>query len=94
MTIAELADWFARLNLADRIVVDRTDLAGAFDVDLQWSPELAARVGDALPLTADASSDLPSLFTAIREQLGLRLEPRQESLPAIVVDHLERPIPN
>jgi uncharacterized protein (TIGR03435 family) len=96
ITMAELADWFTRLSVTDRLVVDRTDLPDAFDVDLQWAPEPTARLGDARPLTADSdsSSDLPSLFTAIREQLGLRLESRQEPLQVIVVDHLERPTPN
>jgi uncharacterized protein (TIGR03435 family) len=70
-------------------VLDRTGLGGAFDLELRFAPE---------PLTAAAGaatdSDAPSLFTAAREQLGLKLERGREIRPVLVVDSVERPTPN
>ena len=63
-------------------VVDETGLSGTYDIDLRWS-------NDAAP-----ADDLPSLFTAIQEQLGLRLERRRVSADMFVVDRLERPAPD
>jgi uncharacterized protein (TIGR03435 family) len=65
-----------------RPVVNRTGLTGRYDILLQW---------DDAP-TAD--SDHGSIFTALREQLGLRLEPRKEPAEVIVVDAMERPSAN
>ena len=67
-----------------RTVVDRTRLAGLYDLDVTVAP-----VGPG----AD-QSDAPSLFTALQEQLGLRLEPEQELVEVLVVDRLERPTEN
>jgi len=58
-------------------VVDRTGIAGAFDIDLKWTPDNSNGTG-------------PSLFTAIQEQLGLRLEPGRAPVEILVVDHAER----
>ena len=63
-------------------VVDDTGLTGTFDVSLHWS-------GEPTP-----SDDAPVLSTAIREQLGLRLERRQVRVEVLVVDHIERPSAN
>jgi uncharacterized protein (TIGR03435 family) len=63
-------------------VVDETGLSGTYDIDLRWS-------NDAAP-----ADDLPSLFTAIQEQLGLRLERRRVSADMFVVDRFERPTPD
>ena len=64
-----------------RPVLDRTGIAGEFDVDLQWTP--------------DESRDLgPSIFTALQEQLGIKLESQKGSVDVLVVDHVERPSAN
>ena len=81
-SIATLARNLMTSGGIDRIVVDRSGLSGDFSVDLKWSAD------------ASQASDLPSLFTAIEEQLGLKLEPRNESLLAVVIDHVERPTPD
>jgi len=80
----------------DRIVVDRTQLDGWFDVELRWLPETSApgATGGAGAADAPILTDKPPLVTALREQLGLKLEPRTERLPAIVIDYVERPDPN
>jgi bla regulator protein blaR1 len=61
----------------DRFVVDRTGLDGTFRVELDWSPD---QVGDA-----------PSIFTAVQEQLGLRLNAGRAPVDVLVIDHVERP---
>jgi uncharacterized protein (TIGR03435 family) len=75
--------------------VDRTDLAGRFDVDLHRSPRLMRPAADPSP-TSDVASlpDGPSLFTAVQEELGLKFEPRKEPMEVIVVDHIEWPTPD
>jgi uncharacterized protein (TIGR03435 family) len=70
----------------DREVLNRTDLAGYFDFELNWTP-------DAGPCTSDAP-DRPSFFTAIQEQLGLKLEPARAPIDFLIVDRLERPSEN
>ena len=65
-------------------VVDKTGLTESYDITLQWSPEDIA--------SSDAS--LPSLFTALQEQLGLKLEYNKNPIDVIVIDHIERPSAN
>jgi uncharacterized protein (TIGR03435 family) len=84
-TMAQLVGWFSNLNEVDRPVVDQTGLPGRYDFMLEWSNSFA---GDAL------DSTLPSIFTAIREQLGLKLEPRRAPLEILVIDHAEMPTSN
>jgi len=81
-TIADLVRSLTNFNGDGRIVIDRTGLSGKFELDLRWS--------------ADPSqpSDDPPLVTAIQEQLGLKLEPRTEQVPAVIIDHAEQPTPN
>ncbi len=63
-----------------RPVVDFTGLAGQFDLTLDWQPEVVQ------PGNPDAASDRPSIFSALPEQLGLKLEPQRVSLDVLVVD--------
>jgi uncharacterized protein (TIGR03435 family) len=67
----------------DRPVVDRTGLAGRFDVDFRSAP---MRTAPGAP-----ASDLPSIFTAAQEQLGLKLEPSTAPIPVLVIDRIEMP---
>jgi bla regulator protein blaR1 len=71
-------------------VVDQTGLKGAFDFTLKWTPDQLAAPPDA----KDAGADGPSLFTAIREQLGLMLVPSKAPVEVIVIDHIEQPTEN
>ena len=71
-----------------RSVQDRTALAGVFDFRLEWDPDmLSTRSDDVPPPNLGARS---SLFTALPEQLGLKLEVRKSPVDVIVVDHIER----
>jgi uncharacterized protein (TIGR03435 family) len=68
----------------DRIVVDRTKLSGIFDIDLAPAP----------PDVAGNPADVPFVFTAVQEQLGLKLEPGKALVEVIVIDHAEKPTPD
>jgi uncharacterized protein (TIGR03435 family) len=69
----------------DRPVVDQTDLKGRYDLKLQWSTD------EAQTTQPDA---LPGLFTAIQEQIGLKLEPVKAPADVLVIDQVEKPSPN
>ncbi len=68
-----------------RIVVDKTGLTGKYNLMLHWTPDDA-------PANGDASA--PTLFTAIQEQLGLKLRPGKEEVEALVIDHVAQPSEN
>ena len=73
-----------------RPVVNETGLAGEFDVDLSYAPDLGA---GAAP-TAPPATTAPSLFTALEEQLGLKLESARGPIDVVVIDRVERPAEN
>jgi uncharacterized protein (TIGR03435 family) len=97
MTMALLASNLARQGYGP--VQDATGLTGKYDIDLTWTPDPAFRPTGlqppASPMTPPAA-DIPtapegsSLFTALRESLGLRLERRDVPIQFLVVDHIER----
>jgi uncharacterized protein (TIGR03435 family) len=74
----------------DRPVEDRTGITGLVDLQLEWSPELTLSPA-ALPSSDPAAV---SLFTALQEQLGLRLQPDTGPVEVLVIDSIERPTPN
>jgi uncharacterized protein (TIGR03435 family) len=77
-------------SMTGRPVIDRTGLTGAFDVDLQWtSGPVGPGAGAAPPV-----DDGPSIFVALQEQLGLRLEPGRAPFDVVVVDAVQRPTPD
>jgi len=91
-TMAALASTLS--TFAGRIVVDRTGLAGGYDVDLNWTPDQIPRpVGDqpvqVNGVTVDPNG--PSLFTALQEQLGLKLESTKGPVDVLVVERAEKP---
>ncbi len=83
-------------RITGRIVIDKTGLPGRYDFTLQWTPdERESPVppggpGDAPP----PESTGPSLFTAIQEQLGLKLESQKAPMDILVIDHVEKPSEN
>jgi bla regulator protein BlaR1 len=68
-------------------IEDRTGLEGTFDFELEYAPEERSGRGDT---PAADSNPLPSLFTALQEQLGLKLEARKVPVEIVVVDHAEK----
>jgi uncharacterized protein (TIGR03435 family) len=83
LTTEALAHELAKL--VGRPVVDETAAAGRFDVALQWTPEQGPAKINGAPIPDPP----PDLYTAIVDQLGLKLEPRKGPVPVLVVDHLE-----
>ena len=80
----------------DRPMVDQTSLAGRFDFTLTWTPDetqFGGRGGQAPP-AADPANAPPGLFTAIQEQLGLKLESTKLPVDVFVIDRLEKPTAN
>ena len=80
----------------DKPVVDKTGLAGAFDFTLTWTPDESqfGSMGIRVPPAADNPNAPPGLFTAIQDQLGLKLEPAKIPAEVLVIDHVERPSEN
>jgi uncharacterized protein (TIGR03435 family) len=81
---------FARnlVGAAGRTVVDRTGLTGGYDFDLTFAPDSAATAGPPVDPAA------PTLFTAIQDQLGLKLEPGRAPVAVLVIDRASRPVPD
>jgi uncharacterized protein (TIGR03435 family) len=79
--------WFASVlaGVLGRPVLDRTGFTGSFKVRLEFAP---------VSPDGDTDSTEPSIFTAIEEQLGLRLESQKGSEEVLVIDHVERPSEN
>jgi uncharacterized protein (TIGR03435 family) len=76
----------------DRPVIDGTGLRGKYDFDLAWMPEADQFDGRGSAVPSDANA--PDIFTAIQEQLGLRLDSRKVPVQSLIVDHAERPAGN
>ena len=79
MTIADLAE-MGLSRYVNRPVVDRTNLTGPFQYSVKWAPE--------------TNPEGISIFTAVQEQLGLKLESTTGPVEIVVVDHVEQPTPN
>jgi uncharacterized protein (TIGR03435 family) len=78
-------------SILGRNVIDKTGLTGRYDIKLTFTPEdsqSALRNGEPAPETG------PSIFTAVQEQLGLKLEPSKGPVDLIVVDHVDKPTEN
>jgi uncharacterized protein (TIGR03435 family) len=76
-----------------RAVIDKTGIAGKFDVDLSWTPAPGER-DDGEIAGQLANPDGPALFTALQEQLGLRLQPGKGPVSTLVIEHAEKPDAN
>jgi uncharacterized protein (TIGR03435 family) len=78
-----------------RPVEDRTGLTGNFDLDLDWTPNQQPPAPPAgTPALPSPDPNGAGLFTALREQLGLRLESAKNSIDIVVVDYAEHPTEN
>ncbi len=90
MPLAMLGTLLSRVEL-ERPVLDMTGLVGPFAIKLDWTPERRQRAprpeGTAAAPEPDAA---PSLYTALQEQLGLKLEPRKGPVEVLVVDHADQ----
>jgi bla regulator protein blaR1 len=83
-------------NVLGRTVIDKTDLKGSFDFDLTFAPDAALDGlpgGTALPISADPKMGV-TIFTAIQEQLGLKLESTTGPVQLVVIDSIQKPSEN
>ncbi len=87
VSLAFIADFLQRH--AGRAVIDKTGVEGPFDVSLSFADDALPR-----PPGAERSNDTPSLFTALPESLGLKLEPSRGPVPVILVDAAAPPTEN
>jgi uncharacterized protein (TIGR03435 family) len=83
VSLADLAGTLA--GAVDRMVVDRTGITGAFDVELRFTREGVA---------GGVAGDAPSIFSALQEQLGLKLDSDRGPVEVLVVDAAQRPTPD
>jgi len=81
-------------------VIDKTGLTGKYDLELTWTPDQGSdpmfKGTDGAPQKADPAPDSsgPSIFTALQEQLGLKLQSTKGPVETLVVDHIEMPSEN
>jgi uncharacterized protein (TIGR03435 family) len=90
-------DYLARFFLSAvtyKFVADKTELKGGYDFDLSFSVERAANPGEDHSDAAVLNPDASSIFTAVRQQLGLRLRAQKVSAEFFSIDHLEKPSEN
>jgi uncharacterized protein (TIGR03435 family) len=92
-TMADFAGFLQR-GVLDRPVLDQTGLTGRYDFGLLWRPEVpSGGPGNSPPPPSD-SDGLPDVYTAVQQQLGLRLEATKAPTEVIVIDRLEKPSEN
>jgi uncharacterized protein (TIGR03435 family) len=91
-TMANFAVFLQRFVL-DRPAVDQTGIAGHFDLVLRWTPD-NLRAGGRPDDPQESTSTQPTLFTAIKEQLGLKLQPTKAPTDVFVIDRAEQPSEN
>jgi uncharacterized protein (TIGR03435 family) len=93
-SMAEFASLIQRYVMLDRPVVDHTGIVGKYDFKLRWTPDWSQFEGKSpWPATNDTNAP-PSLYTAIQEQLGLKLEPGKEPIDVLAVDGVQKPSDN
>jgi uncharacterized protein (TIGR03435 family) len=81
--------------LLGRQVIDKTNLSGLYDIKLQWAPDVNQSTGVFGGVnTAVPDGNAPSMFTAVQEQLGLRLEASRAATDVLVIDSIEHPTEN
>jgi uncharacterized protein (TIGR03435 family) len=91
-TMENFATFLQRFVL-DRPAVDQTGISGHFDLELRWTPD-NFRAGEGHEDPQQDASALPDLFTAITEQLGLKLQPTKAATDVFVIDRVEQPSEN
>ena len=91
-TMANFATFLQRFVL-DRPAVDQTGIAGQFDLVLRWTPD-DSRAREKSDDPKEDASALPNLFTAIKEQLGLKLQPTKAATDVYLIDRVEHPSEN
>ena len=84
-------------SMLNRPIYDRTNLTGNFDIQLDYTPDQMPQIPAGVTLPPGVtlpSPDGPSLNTALREQLGLKLESSRGRVQVLAIDHVEHPTPD
>jgi uncharacterized protein (TIGR03435 family) len=86
----------ALLYVLDKPVVDQTRLEGRWGFVLKWTPDQSqfTAIGARIPAQGDTPTTVPGLFTAIQDQIGLKLDAVKAPADVLIVDHVERPSEN
>jgi uncharacterized protein (TIGR03435 family) len=95
-TIAEVAGTLQG-SMLDKPVVDQTGLAGKYDFTLAFTPDpgqMAGFGGPRPPAAVDDPDAAPDLFTAMQQQLGLKLSSTKAPADVLVIDHVDKPSAN
>jgi uncharacterized protein (TIGR03435 family) len=92
LTMANFAQ-LLQSGIMDRPVVDRTGLEGKYDFVLKWTPD-QSQFGGRFPVAADSADAPPGIFTAVQEQLGLRLSAEKTLVDVMVIDRVAQPSAN
>ena len=92
MPISGLADFLSQR--LQRKVVDKTGLQGNYDMTLRWTPDSQQMPPTAGPDDTAPDSSGPSIFTALQEQLGLKLEPQKGPVETLIIDSIQKPTEN
>jgi uncharacterized protein (TIGR03435 family) len=95
LTMKNFASWM-QLGVMDRPVVDQTGLTDRYDFQLKWTPDdsqftQSRSANIVVPPTNDNPNAPPNLYTAVQQQLGLKIEPTKAPDTVLVIDHVEKP---
>ena len=95
LTMAQMADVLTQELSRElgRVVIDKTGIQGRYDCALKWKPD-TGRISDGTDGSATSTDERPSIFTAIQEQLGLKLESTKGPVQVLVIDRVEMPSEN
>jgi len=93
-TMSEFASLMQRYVGLDRPIVDHTGFSGKYDFKLSWTPDPLQSNGNSPSRTTNDANADPDFFTAIQEQLGLKLQPVKEPTDVLVIDSVEQPSEN
>jgi uncharacterized protein (TIGR03435 family) len=96
-SMTDFASWMQ--TVLDKPVVDETELPGKYDFQLKWTPDESQfatfrAAGATIPPPSDDPKAPPNLYTAMQEQLGLKMGPAKTATDVIVIDHVEKPSEN
>jgi uncharacterized protein (TIGR03435 family) len=91
-TMAVLARFLTNVVPDYRTVADQTNLVGTYEFQIDWAPEVPVPSDGAPAPPSDPNS--ASIFTAVREQLGLRLDSGKQQVDVLIIDRAERPTEN
>jgi uncharacterized protein (TIGR03435 family) len=98
VTNANMADFAGLLQEAvlDRPVLDQTGISGRWDFVLDWTPDDSqfSGMGAKIPPPTDGANQPPALYTALQEQIGLKLDATKAPADVMIIDHVEKPSEN